>query len=50
MQFAQTVILISYRDTSMGCFGLGIAVAAAGRGVFGAGCGVRVGWHTAGGV
>ena len=25
-------------------------MAAAGRGVFGAGCGVRVGWRTAGGV
>ena len=28
----------------------GASVAAAGRGVFGAGCGVRVGWRTAGGV
>ena len=45
---AQTIILISYKDTSVGSFGLGIAVAAAGRGVFGAGCGVRVGWRTAG--
>ena len=45
---AQTIILISYKDTSVGSFGLGIAVAAAGRGVFGAGCGVGVGWRTAG--
>ena len=32
----------------MGYFGLGVAVAAAGRGVFGAGCGVRVGWCASG--
>ena len=24
-------------------------MAAVGRGIFGAGCGIRVGWHTAGG-
>ena len=32
---AQTIILISCRDTSVGSFGIGIAVAAAGGGVFG---------------
>ena len=38
-QFTQTIILISYKNTSIGYFDLGIAVAAAGRGVFRADCG-----------
>ena len=42
-------MLISCRDALVGFFGLGVAVCAAAGGVFGAGCGIRVGWRTAGG-